>query len=239
MKIEGLLHYNSSEIESKANKLLLYFSPTYFETVKATPLLSIVEFLQSKHGIVFQFDSILGFNNDNNRILGAYNPIKRVIIIDSSLKGDIHKFNFTLAHELGHLALHRNLKFKYDSQDATNEEETIIDYNSKKELKTDSDWMEWQANYYASALLMPTEIFKLALVFEQSKLGISRTGKIFVDNQPCNQQAFYQLISLLSQRFEVSKSAVEFRLQKLKLIDDHRKTFKSVSDILNGLDNDT
>lgn len=239
MQIEGLPHYSSSEIESKANKLLLYFSPTYFETVRATPLLAIVEFLNSKHGIVFQFDNILGFNNDNNRILGAYNPIKRVIIIDSSLKSDIHKFNFTLAHELGHLALHRNLKIKYDSQDENNEEETIIDYNSKKELKTDSDWMEWQANYYASALLMPKEIFKTALVFEQRNLGISRTGTIYVDNQSCNQQAFFQLINLLSQRFEVSKSAVEYRLQKLKLVDDKRKTFTSVSDILSGLGNDT
>lgn len=237
MQIEGLPHYNSNEIESKANKLLLYFSPTYFETVKATPLLSIVELLKSKHGIVFQFDKILGFNNENNRILGACNPIKRVIIIDSSLKDDTHKFNFTLAHELGHLALHRNLKFKYESQDVTNEEETVIDYNSKKELRTDSDWMEWQANHYASALLMPAEIFKTALVFEQSKLGISRTGTIYVDNQPCNQQAFFQLINLLSQLFGVSKSAVEYRLQKLGLIDDKRHGFRSVSDILNELGN--
>jgi Zn-dependent peptidase ImmA (M78 family) len=167
--------------------------------------------------------------------LGAYNPIKRVVIIDSSLKSDIQKFNFTLAHELGHLALHRNLKFKYNKHDANNEEETIMEASTKKKLKTDSDWMEWQANYYASSLLMPAEIFKTALVIEQNKLGISRTGMIYVDNQPCNQQAFYQLINLLSQRFEVSKSAVEYRLQKLKLVDDKRKNFRSVSNILNGL----
>lgn len=238
MQIEGLQHYKSAEIEGKANKLLLYFSPTYFETIRATPLLSIVDFLKSRHGIIFQFDKILGFNNEGNRILGAYNPIKRVIIVDSSLNEDIHKFNFTLAHELGHLALHRSLKFRYDSWDTTNEEDTVMEYKARKELKTDSDWMEWQANCYASALLMPAQIFKSALVLEQREMGISRAGTIFVDNQPCNQQAFFQLINLLSQKFEVSKTAVEYRLHKLKLVDDKRKSFKSVGDILNQFGNE-
>lgn len=237
MIIEGLPHYSSNEIESKANTLLLYFSPTYFNNIGATPLVSIADFLSAKHNIVFQFDSVLGFNSDNNRILGAYNPSKRVIIIDSSLKSDLHKFNFTLAHELGHLALHRNLKFKHEKHDENNEEETVLEGRSKKELKTDSDWMEWQANYYASSLLMPAEIFKRALAIEQNSLGFSRRGTIYVDEQSCNQQAFYQIINLLSLRFEVSKSAVEYRLQKLNLIEDKRNRLKSVGEVLKDFRN--
>lgn len=234
MLIEGLPRYSSSEIESKANTLLRYFSPIYFNTIQATPLISIVEFLKSKHSITFQFDSSLGFNSDNNRILGACNPVKRVILIDSSLQSDIQKFNFTLAHELGHLALHRKIKIKYDKEDENEDIETVSEYISKKELKTDSDWLEWQANFYASSLLMPAEIFEAVLNKEQRNLGISRTGIIYVDNQPCNQQSLYQLTNLLSLRFKVSRSAVEYRLSKLKLINDKRRGFKFVGDYLNG-----
>jgi Zn-dependent peptidase ImmA (M78 family) len=235
MLIENLPHYSASEIENKSKKLLLYFSPKYFDTIQATPLNSIVNFLRSNHKIVFQFDVSLGFNSDNNRILGACNPIKRVILIDSSLISDLHKFNFTLAHELGHLALHRKIKIKYGEQDENINTDTVAENMSKKELKTSSDWLEWQANTYASSLLMPTKIFTAALAIEQTSLGITRTGRIFLDDQPCNQRDYYQIINLLGVRFNVSRSAVEYRLSKLKLIQDLRKGSISLGDHLKNI----
>ena len=232
MKIQNLPRYNTQDIESKATTLLLYFSSTFFNHHSATPLISIVDFLKAKHNIVFKFDSILGFNNNNYRILGACNPQKRIILIDSSLQSDIHKFNFTLAHELGHLALHRNIKIKYEEIDELDTTETVIENNSKNNIKTDADWMEWQANTYASCLLMPTEIIKTLLIKTQANLGISRTGTILLDNQPCNNQDYYNILITLSEILCVSKSAIEYRLQKLKLIDDRRKSYKKIGEYL-------
>jgi len=67
---------------------------------------------------------------------------------------------------------------------------------------------------------------------EQKNLGVRRTGIIYVDKQSCNQQTFFQLINLLSLKFKVSKSAIEYRLSKLKLIDDKRKGVRVFGDYL-------
>jgi Zn-dependent peptidase ImmA (M78 family) len=209
--------------------LLTLFSPEYFKIVKPTPLLSIVDFLKKQYNIVFNFDVTLGFSLDNSRILGACNPTKRVIFIDPAVKQDEHKFNFTLAHELGHLALHRDIKIVHELNDDSDAETIHENYSFKKELKSDSDWLEWQANFYASALLMPDDIFATELTIIQKKLGY-RVGKIYVDKQPCNQKSFYVVVNLLSDYFHVSKSAVEYRISSLKLIDDQRR--KSLSDYL-------
>jgi Zn-dependent peptidase ImmA (M78 family) len=84
----------------------------------------------------------------------------------------------------------------------------------------ESDWLEWQANYYASTLLMPKDTFKAALILSQQKIGISRVGKIFVDNQPANQADFYKLITMLSEFFKVSRTAVDIILKKMGLVED-------------------
>lgn len=222
MKIEGRPKYNANSIEVKSKKLLTTYSPDYFATIKPTPLLSIVDFLKTTYYIFFDFEVNLGFSADNSRMLGACNPIKKVILIDSSLKSDEHKFNFTLAHELGHLALHRGVKITHAPDDNINIETVNETPIAKTGFNTESEWMEWQANYYASALLMPDNIFTSKLVQIQKQLG-ARIGKIYVDKQPCNQQRLYEIIGMLGGFFHVSFSAAKYRLNALKLIDDKRK----------------
>jgi Zn-dependent peptidase ImmA (M78 family) len=234
MKIERLKRLSSEEIEERSAELLLHFAQDYFTVPKATPIFEISQFLTREHKIVFDFTSTLGFTDEGFRLVGAFNPKKRVILIDSSLAQDENKFNFTLAHELGHLALHRKLNVKYDYK--SNQVEVDESINEKvvsaKALKTDLEWMEWQANSYASSLLMPKEIFKLVLFNTQRQIGISKSGKIFIDDQKCNQVDFYRVINLLSTFFKVSKSAVEFRLQKLQLVDDQRTQPIAMKDII-------
>lgn len=231
MKIQGRPYYNTSQIEIKSKKLLTLFSPEYFKSIRPTPLLEITDFLKKQYGITFILDANLGFSLDNSRLLGACNPVKRVILIDAAVRQDEHKFNFTLAHEIGHLSLHREIKIIYEENDVNTNIETIYENPfSRKSLKTDFDWIEWQANSYASALLMPDDIFASKLAKVQNLMG-SRVGKIYVDNQPCNQKTFYDIITSLSNFFHVSKSAVEYRLYGLKLVNDQRKN--SLSDYLN------
>ncbi len=224
MKIENIPFYNSDFIENRSNQLLNLFSPNYFEFIKPTPLLKIVEYLKVNYNIEFNLEITLGFSQTNSRILGACNPSKRVIYIDSSLKNDIQKFNFTLAHELGHLSLHRKIKIVREFKDEIEEPETVRDsYLSGKRLSTDSEWIEWQANYYASCLLLPSDIFISKLFLIKKELGL-REGLVFIDNQSCNQISFSQIINSLSCYFNVSKSAVQYRLFNLKLVNDKRKS---------------
>jgi Zn-dependent peptidase ImmA (M78 family) len=234
MHIEGRQILSAEYIEERTEQLLVHYNPNYFDYVKATPLMEIIDFLREKHQVIFRFDDYLGFSERGERILGATNPKKRVILVDASLKADEHKFNFTLAHELGHLALHRKLKIVYN--DAADEgSETINErLGNSKNFKTEADWMEWQANYYASALLMPKQTFIAGLVLQQRELGISRVGKIFIDDQRTNQADYWKLLSMLSKFFRVSQMAVEIRLHKLNLIDD-RRNCKSLRGIIENL----
>lgn len=73
-----------------------------------------------------------------------------IIKINSNIKNEGRK-RFTLAHELGHYILHRNMNYiKCTIED-------FYDWTGRKQIET-------EANYFASELLMPTDIF-----FEQTK----------------------------------------------------------------------
>lgn len=101
------------------------------------------------------------------------------------------RYRFTLAHELSHWIIHKKL-FKGTSTAAAL-------YKSDKRAH---NAVEWQANYLAAAILMPTGLIKKA--FYQA-----RTEK--ADNA--------NIIKKLSRIFEVSSQAVKIRLQEIGLID--------------------
>jgi Zn-dependent peptidase ImmA (M78 family) len=235
MRILGRQILSAEEIESRAETLLLHLDANILKYVKPTPLIELTSYLTEKHGIIFRFDENLGFSEKGERLLGAFNPKKRVILVDASLKADEHKFNFTLAHELGHLSLHRNIKMTPNGKEDAPTDTINERIGSTNAIRSEADWLEWQANYYASALLMPREIFKAGLIMQQKQMGISRVGSIFVDHQPSNQSDFFQLLTRLSQYFKVSKTAVEIRLLKLNLVDDRRggQSIRSLLDSLN------
>lgn len=235
MKIEGRQKLSANDIERKSDQLLSYYKKDFLDYVQPTPLKKIANFLNDKHGIEFDFKSYLGFSEDGLRILGAFNPFKKMILVDASLEQYEEKFNFTLAHELGHLALHRNLSINYEIEDESELTETISEIGfENRNLKSEIEWVEWQANAYASSLLMPSLIFQSALIQTQKNMGIGRWGKLFVDNQPINQADFIEVISRLGNYFKVSKTAVEYRLRKLNLIDDHRRGLRFLRNYLDN-----
>ena len=149
------------------------------------------------------------------------------------MQEDEHKFNFTLAHELGHLSLHRHLIFDRNGEPARAPVETVKEiFNERGNLNTEEEWVEWQANAYATSLLMPASMIKKAVVKQQQELGIRNRGKIFIDNQACNQKDYFDILSRLSDFFKVSRTAVDYRLRKLELIDDRSRGAQFIGDIL-------
>ena len=75
--------------------------------------------------------------------------------------------HFTLAHEIGHVRLHAG--------------ESIIDY--RKNIDNPQTTKEWEANRFASELLMPSDLFyRYWIAFEgnlknlASKFGVSEEG---------------------------------------------------------------
>ncbi len=237
MKIQGRLILSAHEIEERTATLLRLYRPDFFEYVLATPLIELTIFLAEKHGVIFDFNASLGFADNGERILGATNLKKRVVIVDKALKEDYNKFNFTLAHELGHLALHRKITFIRNESEGNEPTDTVKEvYREKSNFSTESEWLEWQANTYATALLMPELIVRKALRLKQQEKAIRNPGKIFVDDESWNKIIYRDIIVELSNFFKVSFTAIEYRLQKLNLIEYRIQGMRSISDIFESGD---
>ncbi len=124
----------------------------------------------------------------------------------------------TLAHEAGHVMLHRCL---FDVDDAQGS--LWADHDSSTEppvrcLKRDvghragpHDWREVQANAAMAALLMPASVF--TSMVSRARAALGHEGPIEIDSPVA-----VELASRLAPSFLVSKQAAEIRLNTLKIV---------------------
>lgn len=149
---------------------------------------------------------------------------KHTILVDRALYHPRleHTFRFTFAHEAGHAMLHErfcsdpdNMK-KYSEQ----EKEWIIrdtkeEFKNGNRLNTDRDWVEWQANAFASSILMPKEL-------------VMRVADLVGRNE--DLETLNQLMVTISDIFKVSLTAAFYRMKGLGLIGEK---FGFVNGIIN------
>ena len=118
----------------------------------------------------------------------VHRPPQGPIIIGVNSSHARTRQRFTIAHELGHLILHRNELFHVD-------ESPVIRFrNEESSLATNAE--EIEANQFASELLMPDHL----LSKELSRL-------------PGNMSA-EDAIPILARRFQVSEQALTLRLTR-------------------------
>ena len=140
--------------------------------------------------------------------LGKCDFKEHVITINSSLSK--HRQNFTIAHELGHIALHSSIvENLFSIEDRESDKNTIIS-------KSIYGRMEYQANTIASYLLMPNIPF-MAEVNKLFKENWITTGRLYHDYQPCNIRDCNVVVGALSSKFNVSQEAVIVRLKRANL----------------------
>src|SRR5882762_2138985 len=101
MRVEGIKQLSMEDIETRSELLLKLCRRDHLDYSLPTPFSKIIEVL-SANGVQFDFQRTLGFSDNGQRIIGATNLKKHIVLLDSSLKWGTHRFNFTLAHELGH-----------------------------------------------------------------------------------------------------------------------------------------
>lgn len=142
------------------------------------------------------------------------------MIIDARLLSDRqeHRYRFTAAHEGAHRILHsRYFAYNSDQSEISGMEREpivqcrvdILKWPRQSSSWTDTDWMEWQANNFASALLMPR-----CMVY---KLTDGMDAKISVfQSAAC--------IRSVSNTFNVSLQAAEIRLKDLGITGDFKKS---------------
>jgi Zn-dependent peptidase ImmA (M78 family) len=182
--MSSVQRFSREDIEAIAESTLLWLNPRQLKSPRATSVLSIVEKLDEKGQLVTSFDFPLGTSVRGKKILGQFlfEPVP-TIFIDRSLEKDGPRFRFTLAHELGHFALHRRLKLNFGELDKPGIQDTRADFHlGRRQRVTNRDWLEWQANTFAAALLLPRATLWKAIVEKQLDLGVTHNlGRIFVD----------------------------------------------------------
>lgn len=158
--------------------------------------------------------------------LGRLDLRDQSITLNISIKNDEHRLRFTLAHELGHYFLHADdLKEHFTSFG-----ETDTSLSGKYDNGDEMRWIEYQANFFASVLLMPeNHVFKLASrVFDEREL---HDGYLWYDDQPRSWARYNYIVSHLSAAMNVSKTAVRLRMKKLGLLREE-STSKRLREII-------
>ncbi|MCK4304893.1 MAG: ImmA/IrrE family metallo-endopeptidase [Candidatus Eisenbacteria sp.] len=230
----GVPVLNRKDVEEEAENLLCFHDESLIEAPREVPVLSICDRLEREYDVRFNYDVDLNTKVHGGRtILGKCLPDELTVYVDTSLRADDNIFTFTLAHELGHLVIHQGLELKTPLP--PDDQEVIErDYvTGRKILVTAVDWLEWQANRFASALLMPRSTFQLAISQQQTEMGITRNvGFVHVDREGYSLTDFEHLKSGISAFFRVSKTAVEYRMNDLGILHDRRyRNMKHISEL--------
>lgn len=221
----------------------LYLEKFNADLLKEPAPIPIEEFLQNYLKLEIDYVditpdiSVLGLTTFDSGYLKVYNlqsNKERVIyveegtvVIDSSLlkNNKEGRLKFTCGHECGHWIFHKEM-FRLDKKQINKHANTVnCSYRGKeniltgKKLKTDEEWMEWQANYASSCLIMPAKTFMMAAhkVFKETNIkgGFITLGK----DSSVDAFAKCYIPRKLGGIFKVSKQAASIRLKELKLIE--------------------
>jgi len=148
---------------------------------------------------------------------------KNTILLDKTLAAEpivsLSKPRFTLMHECAHQLLHQ----EYYKLQAIATQEGAVAYSVKmdqapvneeekaKAAWSDKEWMEWQANYLAGALLMPKHRIEKALK-EYYILDAYQKRVRYRESEP---EAFNSLVHDVARLFRVSPWSAEIRLDHI------------------------
>ncbi len=234
-KKNGVPILSKGDIDAIASKFVRDFQP---DALKDPQALKMEEFIECYLGMTQDYQYLshngiyLGMTVFNNTdYVPVYCPATnraeyihadaRTVIIDRRLIEDSrqeHRYRFTLGHEGAHEILH-SAAFAYDpnqismfSDGQPPMVQCRIDTGKLKKKNprdwTDKEHMEWQANYFSSAFMMPSEAVK-----------------IVYGRNTCNDllRRNYMAIKDMVRTFNVSPAAAFYRVRELKLIprDDH------------------
>lgn len=164
------------------------------------------------------------YDNLSQGLLGTIDLRNNIITLSEDIISDTNRVHFTLAHEIGHLVLHRKfLRKEFSSVDDYIDISILSDKNIKR--------MEYQANVFASYLLLPERKFyyEVALLFKEYSIT---KGCLYLDHQLCNRRNVSLILQRLSRKFQVSQQTIAIRLKNEKRLIEADNYPKRIEEIL-------
>jgi Zn-dependent peptidase ImmA (M78 family) len=206
------------EIAWKALELLAGYEAAIGDSV--SPPIPVEDVIERFLGLSLGYED-LDSKLDMDDVLGATYVAGRRISINEKLLEDRNegRLIFTCAHEVGHWILHRHFVEKAAGLNRVKEAIVCRAGNARKPI-------EWQADYFATCLLMPEEEMKKAcsLLFPAGRLVLdnvkSSLGGTAVCVDPCveNWHFIADMMREAGGFTNVSKEAMVFRLEELGLL---------------------
>ncbi len=148
----------------------------------------------------------------------------KTILIEKDLNADVSQVgrcNFTKTHEAGH----QILKMLFPNDYGGSFKRIHFYLSSQPPSCKTIDWLEWQANGIASAILMPKEIIKQAMFLFSFGEKTNIINKVYATKE-------YEQFSAMANFLGVSKTALSIRLSQLGLIE--RNYFNNPYDLTNA-----
>jgi Zn-dependent peptidase ImmA (M78 family) len=209
------LEFLSKRILSEmSQKILNTFDGSLIENGRAVPVDSFMEFITKTFNVKFAID--VAFPLEKSHENGYFERKKKTIHINPELAGT-GQFAFVVMHEISHFILHSKTKISRKEYEQT--PDSRFDKSTGRHvLEKEKHWIEWQANYLASCLLMPEVSLMWKLVEWQMTNGISKFGSLWVDHQECNILAYQKAMTILAYQFGVSKGVLEIRMADLGMV---------------------
>jgi hypothetical protein len=215
-EMRKLQRMSSAQLEAKAAEVAAYFSWEY--NAEPVPVEDFALMLASA-GKIKYMRSRLGHIAAGVAVLGFFRQGKPPeIAIDTEL-GHGPRFRFTLAHELGHLALHRKTDVGGNFTDTS---ATIFSQGGGN----DRQWAEWQANNFAAYLLLPRVAMLDIIASKSSIFGLNSVGALISKPQTQAEiSGIMKLAAYIAHRMDVSSQTASLRLRKF--IDGQHLGFSS------------
>ena len=220
------------DMDLEATKFLEKYCPEALETPMPLPVEEIVEFkmgLEIDYANLTPDASTLGmmvFSDGVTEIYrkdtGEYIPqeVKRgTMLIESDLTDIPGRERFTIAHEMIHWDKHQLRFTALSYQDKTIAKACRCPKERVYQVRTPEEWLEWQADNLAAAILMPAEMFRLKVEELKSKyhgrVGVKINDFMWKGFSPAIITEF--IIDDLAETFRVSKQAAGIRCNTLQI----------------------
>ncbi len=205
-------------IEREADALLAEFAAAGHEFTVPIPIDDIIELHLE---LQLEIDDLRGrFGSDD--VLGAIWLEDGRIAVDRSLDHHRHtgRFNFTLAHEVGHWRLHRHQILASPDGPTLFEVEGRLGIICRDGAKAPE---EWQANTFAGYLLMPREHVRAAWQEWRGDDEPVPDAELDVDQDAAKRDSAVRIarerfVRPFADQFNVSAMAMRIRLEKLNLL---------------------
>jgi hypothetical protein len=231
-EVEAVPFLSGDEIEQRCHAV--HAAIRYFGGV--VPLDCVCEWQQRNAGLTITIGAAPSREEFERGILGriSFNPPSITIFRD---RLDSRRQRFTLAHELGHLALGHGTYLEAESVDAMDIEKADRAGGDVQRPEC-GDWLadddirrlEWQANCFASCLLLPRNQFIASAMDCARQLNITDRGHglLYLDQQPVNTRNYRLFTDALMQAYDVSRTAVSIRLKGLGLLHYQAESFNTL-----------